>query len=64
MPVSPLTSFLNTSKTQGKFKKKRPPKKGPSAEKAAQMLDDGTANGKPLSDKQRKYFGYIIGKGQ
>ena len=29
--------------------------------KAHEMLKDGTAHGKPLTDKQKRYFGYIYG---
>jgi len=32
------------------------------SQKAAEMLQDGTANGKPLTDKQKRYFGYIANK--
>lgn len=32
---------------------------GPSKEKAAEMLHDGTANKKKLTEKQRKYFAWI-----
>lgn len=34
---------------------------GPSPAKAHEMLKDGTANGKPLTDKQKRYFGMIYG---
>lgn len=33
-------------------------------EKARQILKDGKANGKPLTDKQKKYFGYVIGESE
>lgn len=32
-----------------------------SSDKAKEILHDGTANGHPLTDKQRKYFGWIAG---
>lgn len=32
------------------------------SEKALQMLHDGTANGKPLTAAQKRYFGYIANK--
>jgi hypothetical protein len=33
-----------------------------SRSKARQMLHDGTAHGQPITEKQRKYFGYISNK--
>lgn len=36
----------------------------PSIEKAKEILRDGTANGKKLTDKQKKYFGFIAGGGK
>lgn len=33
-----------------------------SASKAKQMLRDGMAHGRPLTDKQKRYFGWIAGK--
>lgn len=30
-----------------------------SANKAAEILHDGTVHGKPITDKQRRYFGYV-----
>lgn len=32
-----------------------------SATKAREIMRDGTANGKPLTDKQKRYFGWVIG---
>lgn len=32
--------------------------------KAREILRDGTANGKPLTEKQKRYFGWIIGRGK
>ena len=32
---------------------------GPTAAKAAEILHDGTANGKPLTDKQRRYMAWV-----
>jgi hypothetical protein len=32
-----------------------------SSDKAKEILKDGTANGHPLTDKQRRYFGWIAG---
>ncbi len=34
---------------------------GPTPGKAHEMLQDGTAHGKPLTDKQKRYFGMIYG---
>jgi len=34
---------------------------GLTAEKARTMLHDKTANGRPLTDKQRRYFGWVAG---
>ena len=34
---------------------------GPSASKAKEMLKDGTANGKRLTAKQKRYFGWVAG---
>jgi len=36
--------------------------KGPSASKAKQMLKDDSANGEPLSKKQKGFFGAIVGR--
>lgn len=36
--------------------KKIPADKGPSPEKAATMLDEGVANGKPISPRQKRFF--------
>jgi soluble lytic murein transglycosylase-like protein len=36
---------------------------GLSVGKAKEMLRDGTVHGKPLTDKQKRYFGYIAGGG-
>jgi hypothetical protein len=33
--------------------------KGLSPEKAKKMLDEGTANGRRLTERQRRYFGLI-----
>ncbi len=62
--MSALTSMLVGAKSAGKFKKKANPKNGPSSGKAAQMLKDNSANGKALTDKQKRYFGFLVGKGQ
>lgn len=35
-----------------------------SAEKAKEILKDGTAQGHPLTDKQKRYFGWIAGGGK
>lgn len=35
---------------------------GPSASKARQMLKDGTAQGQPLTGKQKRFFGAIVGR--
>lgn len=35
---------------------------GPSKEKARKMLSEGIAQGRKLSDKQRKYFGYLANR--
>lgn len=32
------------------------------SEKAAELLQDGTSNGKPLTDRQKRYFSYIANK--
>ncbi len=32
-------------------------KKGPSAAKAKEILKDGTAQGKPLTKRQKRFFG-------
>jgi hypothetical protein len=32
-----------------------------SSDKAKEILKDGTANGKPLTDKQKRYFGWLAG---
>jgi hypothetical protein len=37
---------------------------GLTSDKAKKMLKDGTANGKKLTTKQKKYFGYVAGGGQ
>lgn len=37
---------------------------GLTSEKAKTMLRDGTVNGKPLTDKQKRYFGWIAGGGK
>lgn len=34
------------------------------ASKAREILHDGTAHGKPITDKQRRYFGYVAGGGK
>lgn len=34
---------------------------GPTPAKAAEMMQDGTAHGKPLTKKQRGLFGAIMG---
>lgn len=36
--------------------KKIPADKGPTPEKAATMLDEGVANGKPISPRQKRFF--------
>jgi len=36
--------------------------KGPSPQKARQMLKDDSANGEPLSKKQKGFFGSIVGR--
>lgn len=61
--MSALSAYLTGAKESGKFKKKKP-KKGPNPDKAAQMLEDDSANGKKLTGKQQRYFGYIVGKGK
>ena len=35
--------------------------KGPTPEKAKEMLRDGTANGEPLTGKQKRFFGARAG---
>ena len=42
-------------------KLKGPKKDHVSREKARKILRDGKINGKPLTEKQRKYFGAIAG---
>lgn len=37
--------------------KKIPSSEGPSPAKAAIMLHEGVANGRPISDRQRRFFG-------
>jgi hypothetical protein len=37
---------------------------GLTAEKARKILSDGSVNGKPLTAKQKKYFGMIAGGGK
>ncbi|MFW6090150.1 MAG: hypothetical protein ACODAB_10380 [Gemmatimonadota bacterium] len=37
------------------------PKKHVPPEKARKILRDGEVNGKPLTEKQKKYFGAIAG---
>lgn len=37
-------------------------KGGPTPHKACEMLRDGTANGKKLTAKQKRYFGFLCGK--
>lgn len=37
---------------------------GPTPAKAAEMLHDGTANGHPLTAKQKRYFGYLQSLGK
>ena len=45
---------------QGKFNLKyRFDEGGPTPAKAREMLRDGTVHGRPLTDKQKRYFGYI-----
>lgn len=39
-----------------------PLSKGPSPDKAAEMLRDGTANGEPLSSRQKRFFGARAGE--
>ncbi len=39
-------------------------KGGLTSDKAKKMLEDGTAQGKKLTDKQKRYFGYIAGGGK
>ena len=39
-------------------------KGGLAPEKAKKILEDGTAQGKKLTDKQKRYFGYIAGGGK
>jgi len=34
-----------------------PMSEGPSPAKAAEMLRDGTVHGKPISDRQKRFFG-------
>ncbi len=36
----------------------------PSPEKAKKILEDGEVNGKPLTEKQKRYFGYLAGRGK
>jgi hypothetical protein len=54
-------SKLADALTEQKKKRSRKPRQGPSVAKAREMLRDGTANGQDLTDKQRRYFGYIAG---
>ena len=54
MPVDPMELFrryYSPHKTGGSL----------SPSKAHQMLIDNSAHGKPLTDKQKRYFGYIYG---
>jgi hypothetical protein len=37
---------------------------GLTAEKAKKILKDGMVNGKPLTKKQKAYFGLIVGGGK
>jgi hypothetical protein len=36
----------------------------PTAAKARQMLHDDSAQGHPLTAKQKRYFGMLVGKGR
>jgi len=38
--------------------------KGPKPQKAERMLEDNQANGRPLSQRQKGFFGSIVGRGQ
>ncbi len=58
-----LADALTKAKAKGQFKKKKKPTNGPTSTKAAQMLKDNSANGKKLTDKQRRFFGYRVGEG-
>jgi hypothetical protein len=42
----------------------KPKHKTLTADKAKKMLDEGVANGKKLTARQRRYFGLIAGGGQ
>ena len=43
--------------------KKIPSSQGPSATKAAIMLHEGVANGKPISERQRRFFAVRANEG-
>lgn len=55
-----LSEELTKQKKKGRLKAKTN-RSGLSVEKARLMLHEGTANGKPITDKQRRYFGYVAG---
>jgi hypothetical protein len=63
--MSVLASALAGAMSKGQFKKKKAKKgSGPTPAKAAEILHDGTANGKPLTDKQRRFMGFKAGGGE
>lgn len=63
LPMRDLVSRANrmkmTTKRDINDKVKKYADGGLSAAKARKMLHDGTAHGRPLTEQQRKYFGYI-----
>lgn len=60
-PVKWKPGLGATKKLRGKYKKAQP-SDDISPEKARQILKDGEANGKPLTEKQRGMFGAAAGK--
>lgn len=54
-----LASSLTNLKRKGRLKGRR----GPGAEKAKTMLRDNSAQGHPLTGKQKRFFGFIAGGG-
>lgn len=44
--------------------KRIPLSEGPSPDKAREMLDDGTVHGKPITDRQRRFFGARMNAGR
>lgn len=65
--VAPVSQFIGEgfkypTRQDNNLMPQKKQRGGPTASKAKEMLHDGTAHGKPLTAKQKRYFGWLSNK--